>query len=165
MDYIPLQAAAKKYGVDEQVLTQLISAGMIDTRTGAGGTLVAVKKNGNSVKNETVKRTDEPQTKEEIIAAKFSNLIGQPISAHGAQKKYGVHYQNFINWTRAGVITVLGASKNPLQLDSADVAYCVFIYESKKKEYGGNIAGVRLFEDNGNPYQVKHPALAMKRRK
>lgn len=48
MDYVPLKEAAKKHNVDEQVLTQLISAGMISAKKEAGEILVAVDKNGSS---------------------------------------------------------------------------------------------------------------------
>ena len=70
--YVPLKEAAKKHNVDEQVLTQLISAGMIRAKKEAGEILVAVDRNGNGDKG--------LHTKEEIIAAKFGDLRGQPIT-------------------------------------------------------------------------------------
>ena len=42
--YIPLKKAAQKHHIDEKILTQLISAGMIEARTEAGEILVAVDK-------------------------------------------------------------------------------------------------------------------------
>lgn len=38
-------------------------------------------------------------------------------------------------------------------MDAADVAYCAYVYEQKKEEYGGRISGVRIFDGDGNPYQ------------
>ncbi len=154
--YLPLKEAAKKHNVEEEVLTQLIAAGMIEAVEEDGETLVAVDKNGNTGK--------EPQTKAEIIAAKFAHLKGQSISAYGAQKEYGIHHSNFINWARANYIKILGEGKRSLKLDAADAAYCAYIYAQKKKEYGGRVAGVRIFDDTGNPYQVKYPDLSVKRR-
>ncbi len=50
-------------------------------------------------------------------------------------------------------------------MDASDVAYCAYVYKQKKVEYGGNVAGVRIFDKNGNPYQLKYPDLSAKRRK
>ncbi len=154
--YLSLEKAARKYGVKKKVLTQLIEAGMIQTHeTSTGELLVVADKNGND---------QDLQTKEKIIATKFTHLQGQPISAYGAQKEYGVHHSNFINWARAGYIKIIREGKRALRMDSADVAYCAYIYKKKKEEYGGRIAGVRIFDDEGNPYQVKYPDLSAKRR-
>ena len=153
---LPLEEAARKYGVTKNVLTQLIADGIVQTRTTSTGELLVVAdQNGNS---------QDPQTKEEIIADKFAQLRGQSISAYGAQKEYGIHHSNFINWARAGYIKTLQEGQRALKLDSADVAYCAYIYEQKKNEYGGSVAGVRLFDDEGNPYQVKYPELSTRRR-
>lgn len=153
---LSLEEAARKYGVEEEVLTQLIEAGMIETReTPTGELLVVADKNGSN---------QDPHTKEEIIAAKFVHLREQPISAYGAQKKYGIHHNSFIRWARAGYITILNEAERSLELDEADVAYCAHVYHLKKEEYGGNIAGVKIFDEDGNPYQVKYPELSVKRR-
>jgi hypothetical protein len=55
---------------------------------------------------------------------------------------------------------ILNEAERSLELDETDVAYCAYIYEQKKQEYGGNIAGVKIFDENGNPYQVKYPEVA-----
>jgi hypothetical protein len=39
--YVPLKEAAKRHNVEEKVLAQLISAGMIEAKEEAGETLVA----------------------------------------------------------------------------------------------------------------------------
>ena len=155
--YLSLEEATRKYGVEKKVLTQLIEAGMIETReTPTGELLVVADKNGNG---------QEPQTKEEIIAAKFAHLREQPISASEASRKYskiqGVPISNqlFSRWGQLGHITVLERGYR-LQLDEADVAYCAEIYAQKYKEYNGRMSGVRIFDDEGNPYQLKYPEVA-----
>lgn len=155
--YIPLRKAAKQLKVEKKVLTQLIAAGMIEAKEDEGEIFVAVGKPENS--NGTI-----PQTKEQVIAARFAHLRGQPISAYGAQKKYGIHRNNFLKWAKSGYIAILNENSRPIQMDSADVAYCAVIYHQKKEEYGGNVAGVTIFDSDGNPYQVKYPDLAAKRR-
>jgi hypothetical protein len=59
--YLSLEEAARKYGVKEKVLTQLIADGMLQTRTTSSGELLVVAdKNGNS---------QEPRTKKVIEVA------------------------------------------------------------------------------------------------
>lgn len=153
---VPLDEAAHKYGVTKNVLTQLIADGIVQTRTTSTGELLVVAdQNGNN---------PDPRTKEEIIADKFAQLRGQPISAYGAQKKYGIHHNSFIRWARSGYISILNKAERSLELDESDVAYCAYVYQQKKEEYGGNVAGVKIFDDDGNPYQVKYPELSARRR-
>jgi hypothetical protein len=149
--------------VEEKVLTQLISAGMIEAVEENGETLVAVdkKENGSNGK--------ETQTKEEIIAAKFSNLRGQKISASEASRKYSeihgisITQQAFSRWAQLGYIIVLERGYR-VQLDEADVAYCAAIFSKKYKEYDGQMRGVNVFDRDGDPYQVKYPEVAEDRR-
>lgn len=155
--YLSIEEATRKYGVEKKVLTQLIEAGMIETReTPTGEMLVIADKNGNGHK---------PQTKEEIIATKFAHLRGQPLSASEASRRYskihGVPISNqlFSRWSQLGHITVLERGYR-LQLDEADVAYCAEIYAQKYKEYNGRMSGVRIFDDESNPYQIKYPEVA-----
>jgi hypothetical protein len=154
MNYIPLHEAAKTYGIEEKVLTQLISAGMIEAKEEAGKTLVAVERNGNG----------EPQTKEEIITEKFSHLRGNMISASEASRKYSelhrVYISNelFSRWSRLGYIKRKGGYR--LQLDEAEVAYCAEIFAMKHREYKGRMRGVTVFDTKGNPYQLKYPEVA-----
>jgi hypothetical protein len=164
MEYIPLHAAVKRYGIEEKVLTQLISAGMIETKTVSGGILVAVDKDGSETQ-----ANEYPQTKEEIITNKFAHLRGQPISASEASRKYSdlhqipISNQLFSRWGKAGYITVLDRGYR-LQMDEADVAYCAEIFAQKYKEYNGQLRGVSVFEKNGDPYCLKYKDLARKKR-
>ena len=152
--YLPLPKAAQKYGLSEKVLTQLVQAGKIEAVRLSSGEVLVPADNGSKI----------PQTKDEIISEKFAHLRRKPISAHAAQERYGVHHTNFIRWARAGYINILSEQKRLIELDEAGVAYCAYVYHQKRDEYGGKIAGVKLFDQNGNPYQVKYPDLSAKRR-
>lgn len=153
--YLPLTEAAKKYDLSETVLIQQIQAGKIEAvKLPTGELLVAAESNGHELK-----------TREEIIAEKFAHLRGQMISGHAAQEKYGVHHTNLIRWARAGYIGILREEKQLIEMDEAGVAYCAYTYHKKKKDYGGKIAGVKIFDKTGNPYEVKYPDLSVKRRK
>lgn len=152
--YLPLADAEKKFGVSRKVLTQMIQSGKIEAvQLPSGDLLVAADNNDQDY-----------QTKDEIIARKFASLRGQGISASAASKKYGIHHQNFINWARSGYIRILKEKPRLLEMDEADVAYCAYVYENKRLENKGRIAGAKIFDDDGNPYQVKYPDLAAQRR-
>jgi hypothetical protein len=153
--YIPLSEAAQQHGLSEQALTQLIQAGKIEAVQLPSGELL-VPSDGNG---------HELGTKEELISAKFAHLRGQRISPYAAQKEHeGIHRGNFIRWARAGYIEILHEEEKLIELDAADVAYCAYVYKQKKLEYGGKIAGVKIFDEDGNPYQVKYPDLSERRR-
>ncbi|GAB4422878.1 MAG: hypothetical protein Kow0031_01100 [Anaerolineae bacterium] len=156
MEYIPLQAAAKKYGIEEKILSQLISAGMIDTKSVSGGILVAVEKNGN------VKQVDEqPQTKEEIIAAKFAHLQGKPITLSEAAEKYDVSLSAVKSWLyRNNYISPMFDDSHPAYFDEAQIAYLAEIYHERQKT--GSRAP--LLTPEGLPYKIKLPGLARYRR-
>lgn len=153
--YLPLTEAAEKHNVSENVLTQMIQAGKIGAVQLPSGEVLVSAENNNQ----------KPRAKEEIIAEKFAYLRGQTINAYMAQKKYDIRYQNFIKWARSGYIQIINEEEGRLiEMDAADVAYCAYIYNEKKKEYNGNIAGVRIFDKSGNPYKLKYPDLSAKRR-
>lgn len=152
---LPLPDAARKYNLTEQALTQLIEAGKIGAvQLPSGELLVTAESNGQ-----------EQRTKEEIIAEKFAHLRGQPISASEASRKYSkihtipISNQLFSRWGQIGYITVLKRGYR-LELDEADVAYCAEVYALKFREYAGQMSGVRIFDEDGNPYQVKYPEVA-----
>jgi predicted site-specific integrase-resolvase len=154
--YLPLSDAAKKYGLSEKVLTQMVQEGKIEAvQLPTGDLLVAAEKNGYN----------DPQTKEGIITKRFAHLRGQRISAYAAQKGHSIHHKNFLNWARAGYIKILHEEEHLVEMDAADVAYCAYIYNQKKTEYGGRLAGVKIFDEIGNPYQVKYPDLSARRRR
>lgn len=159
--HLSLEEAARRYGVKERVLTQLIEDGMLQTRTTSSGEIVVVAdQNGNS---------QDPQTKEEIIAAKFAHLREQPISASEASRKYSKNHGVTISqplisrWVKLGYITVLKRGYR-LQLDEAEVAYCADVFAHKHREYDGQMQEVNVFDEDGNPYQPKYPEIAKRKR-
>ena len=149
--YLPLSDAAKKFDLSEKALTQLVKAGKIEAvQLPSGELLVAAEKNGHNWK-----------TKKEIISEKFAHLRGKTITPYKAQKKYGgIHRNNFINWARSGYIKIRREEDRLIELDEADVAYCAYVYVEKKREYGGSLAGVTIFDEQGNPYQLKYKEVA-----
>jgi hypothetical protein len=159
--YLSLEEAARKYGVKEKVLTQLIADGMVQTRTTSSGELLVVAdKNGNS---------QEPRTKQEIITARFAHLRSQPISVSEASRKYSKTFGVTISqplisrWVKLGYITVLNRGYR-VQIDEAEVAYCADIFAQKHREYEGRMQGVNVFDEDGNPYQLKYPEIAEQKR-
>jgi len=159
--YLSLEEAARKYGVKEKVLTQLIADGIVQARTTPSGELLVVAdKNGNS---------QEPQTKEEIIAARFAHLRGNPISASEASRKYSRQYRVpmshalFSRWANLGYIAILERGYR-LQLDEAETAYCAEVFAQKYQVYGGQMRGVSVFDESGEPYQLKYPEIAERKR-
>lgn len=152
LQVMPLSAAAKRMGLSEKALTQLVEAGKIQAVQTPSGELLVAADNG------------QYQTKEEIITKHFAHLRGKPITPYDAQKKYDIHRSNFTRWAGAGYIKILQQSSRLVKLDAADTAYCAYIYHRKKEEYGGRISGAKIFDNNGNPYRVKYPDLSAQRR-
>jgi excisionase family DNA binding protein len=151
--YLPLPDAAKKYGLSETVLTQLIQVGKIQAvKLPTGELLVAAENN------------DSKKTKAEIIAKEFVHLRGEKITVTEAADKYDLHRDTVLEWVQKGYITVLKPGYR-MELDAADVAYCAKIYRQKLREYGGQLRGVNIFDEQGNPYQLVHPDLAERRRR
>ncbi|GAB4428728.1 MAG: hypothetical protein Kow0031_09010 [Anaerolineae bacterium] len=156
MNYVPLKEAAKKHNVDEQVLTQLISAGMINAKKEAGEILVAVDKNDNSAGG--------LQTKEEIIAAKYGDIQGQPITLSKAAEKYNVSLSTIKAWLyRNNYIAPIIENSHPAFFDEAEIAYLAEIFHKRKRK-GTGFFGAPLLDKDGLPYKLKHPDLAKHRR-
>lgn len=150
--YLPLREAARRGNFSESMLTQLIRTGKIEAvKLPSGEVLVPANINGQ-----------EPETKAQIIAERFSDLQGDPITVTEAAEKYQLNRSNILRWKDRGYITVLKTGYR-LELNEAEVAYCAYIYNQRKKQ--DIVFGTRLFDDEGNPYQLKHPRLAKKRRK
>ncbi len=114
----------------------------------------------NSTKN-NIKNENSTKTKNDILGETYADLIGQSITVTEAAKKYDVNRRNILRWKDKGYITVL-ESGYQMKLNEAEVAYCADIHKKKKKSGIGFHAP--LFDENGLPYQLKHPALARYRR-
>ena len=158
--YLTVEEAARKYGVKKKVLTQLIEDGMVQTRETSNGELLVVAENNSN--------SQESQTKEEIIAKKFAHLRGKVISASEASRRYSddqikIYPSRFSDWAKAGYIAAEFDGYR-LLLDEAEVAYCAAVYREKFKEYDGRLTGVTIFDEDGNPYQLKYPEVAQRMR-
>ena len=152
--YLPLSDAAKKFKLSEKALTQLIKASKIEAvQLPSGELLVAAEDNGKNGQN--------LKTKDEIIAEEFAHLRLKPITVTEAAENYDLHRDTVLEWTKKGYITSLKHSGrgSRMELDEADVAYCAKIYHER-----GGKRGVRLFDEDGDPYQLKHPQLSKHRR-
>jgi hypothetical protein len=128
---------------------------MISAKKEAGEVLVAVDKNGNGDKG--------LDTKEEIIAARYGDLQGQPITLSKAAKKYGVPRGTLEAWQYKGYFSASSPDAYPKLFDEAEIAYCAGIYRKRKKA-GTGFRGAPLLDSNGLPYKLKRPDVAKYRR-
>jgi len=151
--FIPLPEAARKYDVSETLLTRLIQDGRINAARLPSGDIL-VSDNGGDLSS--------IKTKEQIISEEFAHLRGKRITVSEAAVSYKIPRRNILGWVQYGFIGVIRPGYR-MELDEADVAYCAQIYR-KHKDGHASVVGIRLFDRDGNPYQLKHPELAEKRR-
>jgi hypothetical protein len=135
--YIPLPQAAKRLKISAASLQGLIESGNIK----------AVKLNGTIAVAES--ELDQVVTRE-----KFEHLRGQTITIPQASTKYSIHVDTFRAWIKRGYIRLLKAGYGA-EMDLADVAYCAAVYQVQ-----GGGRGKRIFDENGQPYQLKHTEWA-----
>ncbi len=145
--FMSVTEAARIYNLTEDVLTRLIQDGRIDAAQLSSGELLVSDQSLN-----------EAKTKEQIIKEEFSRLCGNPVTVSEAENRYELQNQTIRNWVTLGYIRVVD-NDYPMKLDEADVAYCAKIYHER-----GGRPGARIFDRDGNPYQLKHPELAEYRR-
>jgi hypothetical protein len=150
--FIPLADAVRKYDLTEEVLTRLIQDGRIEAAQLPSGELL-VSDDG----------LNHAQTKEQIIEEKFRHLKGKPIRLREAARKYRLKVPTVGRWVQIGYIKRLRDEPHCVELDESDVAYCANVYHHRKRE--GSVAGSKIFDEKGNPYQLKYPDLASERRK
>ena len=151
--YIPLEYAAEKYNISEKSLFERIKSGRIASAKLPSGELLVAENDVDPSLN--IRRED------------FEHLRGKPIGVAEAGRKYGVINTTLSKWTRTGYIKVLVEAKSRGQkklIDEADVAYCAAVYKAKCEFYDGRMAGVTIFDENGDPYQAKHPEVAAYKR-
>lgn len=110
--------------------------------------------------------TTEPQkTKAEIIKEKYPNLVGQGITLTEAAEKYDVPRTTIENWVyRNEYVGRVGDLAYPQTFNEAEIAYCAEIY-NQRKQAGIGFYGAPLLDDDGLPYQMRHPERAQKRKK
>ena len=93
ISYIPLEVAARKYGISKKVLRQRVSFGKLEAIETVNGDLLVADNIDPSLMN--IKRED------------FEHLRGQEISMSEASRKYStpeinITHQNFSRWAKAG---------------------------------------------------------------
>ena len=156
--YIPLKHAVRKYGIAEKTLLDQIKSGSIATGQLPDGELLVAERDLNTNLDPSLQIRQED----------FVNLQRQPISISEASRKYSSEHvfippQNFSRWAKSGHIKILERGWKVL-LNEADVAYCAAIYKAKYEFYGGQLAGVPIFDENGKPYRLKHSDTAAYKR-
>ena len=106
--------------------------------------------------------TAEKQTKAEIIAERYPKLVGHPITLSDAAQKYGVPRTTIQGWVyRSNYLAPLDPTSYPTRFDESEIAYLVEIYTQRKL----SDSKAKLLDDNGLPYEIKHPELADYRRR
>lgn len=127
-----------------------------------GSTLQLTKLPGGGL---AVARTDYA-TKQEYLAAEFSDLIDVPITVKAAVDKYDVPDQTIRNWIGIDYVTVLDPEARPYTINEAEVAYCARLYHERRKNHASGAGGAPLLDPaTGLPYALKHPELAKQRRR
>lgn len=151
--YIPLPEAARRYDLSEKMLTQLVQAGKIEAvRLLSGEVLVPANNDTHKIK-----------TKEQIIAEKFKELIDQPITITEASRKYNIPGSTIREWIPLEYVHIINFGGYPMKLDEAEIAYCAEVYHERKAS--GIRSGAPLLDENGLPYELKHPELSKYRRR
>ena len=147
--YLPLSEAARKFNLSENVLTQLVETGKIEAVRLPSGEVLVPADNGTNTR-----------TKQQIIEEQFAGLRGQLITLSEAAQKYDIPRSTIQSWVyRSNYIEPVG-DNYPLVVDEAEVAYCANIY--KQRRASGSKAP--LLDEDGLPYELKHPDLAAYRR-
>jgi len=101
------------------------------------------------------------RTKQEYIERYYSHLAGNSITLSEASEKYAIPRSTLEKWFYKQYIRVVSDSY-PVQCNEADIAYCVDVYQSRRKR--GIRYGAPLLDDAGAPYELKHPDLSKKRK-
>ncbi|MCB0207736.1 MAG: hypothetical protein KDJ52_00310 [Anaerolineae bacterium] len=107
-----------------------------------------------------------PQTKEQLLQAKYGDLIGQGISMSKAAKKYTIPRSAIEKWVyRNNYVDIIDEESYPKLIDEADVAVCAEIYHIRQKTSLSK-GGAPYFDENGVVItEVQHPRLAAKRKR
>ncbi len=138
---LPIEAAARQWGLSVDELRQRAEAGMIK--------LYITTVDGRKI--EMVEAPERPLRKEDLPEyQKHAHLRGVPTWISRAAREYGIPQPTISKWVRKGLIRILGRDGNKKLIDSADVAYCAEIYRRR----GGR--GRWLFDENGLPYEPRY---------
>ncbi len=146
--FLPLSEAARKYGLDETRLRQLIEAGKIRAGTVTGEVVVSEEEvRSEAIQEKGLRKEDLPEY--QIHA----HLRGHSIGFTEALGRYNINLSTLYRWYKKGFIRETkrekGLGGEKIFLDEADVAYCVEVYRRR----GGQ--GKRVFNREGMPYKPK----------
>ena len=174
--FLPLAEAALVTGLDVETLHNWISQGKVIAGTLPGGEIAVAVRDGkvvmleNGLANGQATGNGEHEHEGDVfelnrrLAAikreQFKHLEGQEIGLSEAAREFRVPYQVLQRWIKRGYIRVLRIKGRQKFLDKGDVAFCVAIYKVRKN-YGSRAP---LLDEQGQPYLIKHPALAQARR-
>jgi len=153
--FIPLSEAARKYGLDEARLRDLVEKGKIRAGVIAGEMVVSEEEVQKRAEREQGTGTRKEDLPEYQVNA---HLKGIGIGIAEAARKYKLAFSTVQNWVKVGYIKKIGKDGQKILIDEADVAYCNLVYRSK-----GGRRGRWLFKSDGKPYETK-TSVEMQRR-
>ncbi|MEW6505840.1 MAG: hypothetical protein AB1457_17945 [Chloroflexota bacterium] len=146
---IPLSEAARKYGLEEAYLRQMVEKGKIRAAMVAGEMVVSEDEvRGEAIEVKALRKEDLPEYQ------MYSHLKGNSIWISEASRQYRVPHQTLVRWVKAGYIKQLGMEGNKVLIDEADIAYCSEIYRKRGRQ------GRILFNEDGTPYKPKTRSIA-----
>jgi len=149
---IPLSEAARKYGLEEARLRELVEKGKIRAGRLPGSDEVLVSEDevrGEAIQEKGLRKEDLPEYK------KHADKRGKPIWISKAARDYRIPHPTIVRWVKAGYIRQLGLDGNKVLIDEADVAYCSEIYRQRGRQ------GRILFNSDGTPYKPKTSPMVM----
>lgn len=166
---LPLADAAREMGVDEATLRDMVKLGKIRAFVDPEGVMYVQMTQQGALPVAVAEDTRQPPDDDinarlrQIGREDFAHLEGRPITVSEAAKKYRVPVSTLHRWLERGYISALnnesGRGRRKI-LDEATVAYCAEIYHVRKPY--NSLAP--LLDQQGNPYLLKYPELAQKRR-
>jgi len=142
--FLPVSEAARKYGLEEARLRQLVETGKIRAGFAMGEMVVNEDEvRGEAVEQKGLRKEDLPEYQ------MHAHWMGIGIGINEAAKEYRIPYVTIYQWMNSGIIRKLGREGQKVLLDRADVAYCSEIYHKK------GVKGRKLFNSDGTPYKSR----------
>jgi predicted site-specific integrase-resolvase len=143
--FLPLSEAARKYGLDETRLRDLIEKGKIRAGVVAGEMVVSEEEvRGQAIEEKGLRKEDLPEYQQ------YSHLAGAEIEFGEAARKYQIPPATLHGWVSKQIVKAIRRHGKKVVLDEQDVAYCARIYEQRKGQ------GKWLFDKNGLPYKPRN---------
>ena len=137
----------------QELLTQLPPDAKIELETKPNGEI-----NVGIVVEEVVVN-GKHQTKEDILQEEYSDLLNGWLTLTEAAKKYNVPKATLKTWIYRSNYIQNTKGSYPMTINEAEVAYCADIYHARK-ESGLGFYGAPLLDEDGLPYELKHPSIA-----